>query len=69
MKICPTCKAEAVVIIVNIQTGREHCHKCIGPTFKPHLVYNEDDVAMLRAMGVATETEAIEEFVRQIKQN
>jgi len=67
LKTCPTCQAEAAVIIVNVQTGREHCHACIGPTFKPHLVYTEEDLQFLRSMGVATETEAIEEFIRLMK--
>jgi hypothetical protein len=46
----------------------EHRRACIGPTFKPHLVYSEDDVRTLRSMGVATETEAIEEFIGPMRQ-
>ena len=69
LKTCPTCKAEAAVIIVNVKTVGEHCHACIGPTFKPHLVYTEDDVRALRSMGIATETEAIEEFIRRVKES
>ncbi len=69
MKICPTCQSEVAVFIVNVQTGREHCHGCIGPTFKPHLVYSEDDVRALRSMGVATETEAIEDLIQRARQD
>jgi len=35
----------------------------------PDRAYDENDVALLRAMGLSPETEAIEEFIRPMKRD
>jgi hypothetical protein len=54
MKTCPTCQSEAAVLIVNVKTGREHCHGCIGGTFMRWYVLTVADVCWLRASAAST---------------
>ena len=63
MKICPTCRAEAAVIIVTVKTGREHCHRCIGGTFMRFYVLTHEDVRWLRECGIDPQTTAIEDYI------
>jgi len=69
MKTCPTCSAQVTVLIVNVQNNQRFCHHCAGavcPTFLPHAVLTQDDVKLLRAMGVDPEVGKIEEHVKRI---
>jgi hypothetical protein len=69
MKTCPTCSAQVTVLIVNIQNGQRFCHHCSGtvcPTFLPHVVFAQDDVKLLRAMGVDPEVGTIEDHIKEI---
>ncbi len=70
MKICPTCGASTTVLITNVQNGQRFCHHCahaVCPTFLPHVVFTEDDVKLLRAMGVDPEVGNIEDHLRTLK--
>jgi hypothetical protein len=69
MKTCPTCSAQVTVLIVNIQNNQHFCHQCaaaVCPTFLPHVVFTQDDVKSLRAMGVDPEVGTIEDYVKRI---
>jgi hypothetical protein len=69
MKTCPTCSATVAVLITNVATGDRFCHQCasrVCPSFLPHYVLTEDDVKLLRAMGVDPEVGRIEEHVKRI---
>jgi len=71
MKTCPTCNAQVTVLIVNVQNGQRFCHHCSGvvcPTFLPHLVFTEDDVKLLRAMGVDPEIGNIESHLKTLSE-
>jgi len=68
LKTCPTCGASVTVLILNIQNQQRFCHHCAGvicPTFLPHVVFTEDDVKLLRTMGVDPEIGNIEDFIKQ----
>lgn len=70
MKICPTCDSTVAVLIVNLQNGQRFCHNCAGvvcPTFLPHFVFTQDDVKLLRAMGVDPEVGKIEDHVKRLE--
>ena len=67
MKTCPTCSAQVTVLIVNVQNNQRFCHHCaaaVCPTFLPHVVFTQEDVKLLRAMGVDPEVGTIEEYVK-----
>ena len=71
MKTCPTCNAQVTVLIVNVQNGQRFCHHCahvVCPTFLPHVVFTEDDVKLLRAMGVDPEVGKIEDHLRTLSE-
>jgi hypothetical protein len=65
MKTCPTCQSEAAVIIVNVKTGREHCHACIGGTFMRWYVLTPEDVRWMRECGINPEVTAIEDYIER----
>jgi hypothetical protein len=70
MKICPTCDSKVAVLIVNLANGQRFCHHCAGvvcPTFLPHFVFTQDDVKLLRAMGVDPEVGKIEDHVKRLE--
>ena len=69
LKTCPTCGASVTVLIPNVQNQQRFCHHCSGvicPTFLPHVVFTEDDVKLLRTMGVDPEVRNIDDYVRKI---
>jgi len=71
MTICPTCGESVTVLIINVQNQQRFCHQCSGvvcPTFLPHVVFTEDDVKLLRAMGVDPEIGNIEGHLRTLKE-
>ncbi len=71
MKTCPTCNAQVTVLIVNVQNGQRFCHHCahaVCPTFLPHVIFTEDDVKLLRAMGIDPEVGNIEGHLRTLSE-
>jgi hypothetical protein len=67
MKTCPTCNHKAKVLITNVQTGQQFCHRCAEtacPTFLPGLVYTLEDVKFLRECGVDPEVGRIEDHLK-----
>jgi|HubBroStandDraft_6_1064221.scaffolds.fasta_scaffold181161_2 hypothetical protein len=67
METCPTCCQESEVLITNLQTGQQFCHRCAGtvcPTFMPGLVYNSGDIKFLRDCGIDPEVGKIEDHLR-----
>jgi len=71
MKICPTCGASTTVLILNVRNQQRFCHHCSGvvcPTFLPHVVFTDDDVKLLRAMGVDPEVGNIEDHLRTLSE-
>jgi hypothetical protein len=71
MKTCPTCNSQVATLIVNVQNGQRFCHHCssvVCPTFLPHVVFTEDDVKLLRAMGVDPEIGNIEDSLRTLSE-
>ncbi len=71
MKTCPTCGASTTVLITNVQNGKRFCHHCahaVCPTFLKHVVFTEDDVKLLRAMGVDPEVGTIEGHLRTLRE-
>ncbi len=55
------------MLITNVQNGQRFCHHCahaVCPTFLPHVVFTEEDVTLLRAMGVDPEVGKIEAHLR-----
>lgn len=72
MKICPTCSAQVTALIVNVQNGQHFCHHCAGvvcPSFLPNLVFTQDDVKTLRAMGVDPEVGKIEDHLKDLTEH
>jgi hypothetical protein len=72
MKICPTCNAQATVLIVNVQNGQRFCHYCaetVCPTLLPGLVYTLEDVKLLRDCGVDPEIGKIEDHLRDLTEH
>jgi len=71
MKICPTCGASTAVLITNVLNQQQFCYLCSGvvcPTFLPHVVFTEEDVKLLRAMGVDPEIGNIEGHLRTLSE-
>jgi hypothetical protein len=71
LKTCPTCGASVTVLIINVQNQQRFCHHCSGvvcPTFLPHVIFTEDDVKLLRAMGVDPEIGNIEDSLRTLSE-
>ncbi len=71
MKTCPTCGAITTVLIISVRTQQRFCHHCsavVCPTFLPHVVFTEDDVKLLRAMGVDPEVGNIEDHLRTLRE-
>jgi len=67
MKTCPTCSQEAQVLITNVQTGQQFCHRCsstVCPTFMPGLIYTLEDVKFLRECGIDPEVGRIEDHLK-----
>jgi len=59
------------VLIINVQNPQRFCHHCSGvvcPTFLPYVVFTEDDVKLLRAMGVDPEIGNIEDSLRTLSE-
>jgi len=70
MKICPTCYAQVAVLIVNVQSGQQFCHRCAGvvcSTFMSHFVVTKADVKWLREIGVDPEISRIEAHVKRLE--
>jgi hypothetical protein len=56
--------------MVNLANQQRFCHHCAGvacPTFLPHVVFTQDDVKLLRAMGVDPEVGKIEDHVKGVE--
>ena len=67
-KTCPTCQAQATVLITNIENGNQFCHQCsykVCPSFLPGLVYTLEDVNFLRDCGIDPETQRIEDYCKR----
>lgn len=65
-KTCPTCGAQATVLIVNLANQQRFCHNCanwVCPTFMAHYVFTREDVAWLRACGIDPEVPRIEDGI------
>jgi hypothetical protein len=72
METCPTCSQEAPVLITNIRTGQQFCHRCAGtacPTFMPGLVYTLEDVKFLRECGIDPEVGKIEDYLEDLTEH
>jgi hypothetical protein len=72
MKTCPTCNAKVAVLIVNLKNGQRFCHHCAGivyPSSLPKLVFTQDDVGMLRAIGVDPEVGKIEDHLKGVTEH
>ena len=68
MKICPSCGANVLVLIVNLANGQSFCHKCadqVCPTFMAYYVLTIEDVAWLRSCGIDPEVAKIEDRIKQ----
>jgi len=59
------------VLIINVRNQHRFCHHCsdvVCPTFLPHVVFTEEDVKLLRAMGVDPEIGTIEGHLRTLSE-
>jgi hypothetical protein len=70
--ICPSCSAEVnqSELITNVATWEQFCVHCasrVCPSFLPYYVLTQDDVKLLRAMGVDPEVRTIEDHVKRLE--
>jgi hypothetical protein len=69
MRTCTTCNATVTVLITSAATGNRFCHHCasrVCPSFLPYYALTQEDVKLLRAMGVDPEVGTIEDHVKEI---
>jgi len=66
---CPSCgNHQAEYLVTNVQDGSQFCPGCAPRSFLPHLIFTEDDVKLLRAMGVDPEIGNIEDSLRTLSE-
>ncbi len=68
MKTCPSCGSSLLALIFDIEKKIYFCHECassVCPTFVGSPVYTDQDIALLKSMGIDAGTGCIEQFLRE----